>query len=243
MTDAKNLGFIFYELFGFGGLGPGRLEIRGNGLESFRPYFLGLAVYAMVLVPVVVSGWRQILKLVPAWTVLFSVLFFGGVLVFLSLAGVVTHFRLLGRHCTPLLVLVVYLLALGVVRLWSSPHWWAKGWVVLFVGLSLASSLSLRFAPRHEKDNYRSAAAIARQALQHGKTVWWNADDRGAAYYQVPLATNGVAEDGRALVLANPSREMLRAAARPDVIIASRRDVFDAGGALAELVAQVITGR
>jgi hypothetical protein len=31
---------------------------------------------------------------------------------------------------------------------------------------------------------------------------------------------------------------MLRAAARPDMIIASRRDVFDAGGALAELVTQ-----
>ena len=237
-TDAKNIGFIFYELLGFGGLGPGRLEIRGNGLESFRPYFPGLAVYALVLVPVIVSGGRQVIRLVPARTVLFSVLFFGGVLVFLTLVGVVTHFRLLGRHCTPLMVLVLYLLGLGVVRLWSSRHWWARGWVVLFVGLSLASSLSLRFAPRHEKDNYRGAAALARQALQDGKTVWWNADDRGAAYYQVPLATNGVAAAGQALLLVSPSREMLQAAARPDVIIASRRDVYDAGGALGELLTQ-----
>jgi hypothetical protein len=109
--------------------------------------------------------------------------------------------------------------------------------VVLFVGLSLTSSLSLRFAPRHARDNYRSAAAIARQALQDGKTVWWNANERGAAYYHLPLATNGVAA-GQALLLVNPSREVLLGTARPDMIIASRPDVFDDGGALAEFVAQ-----
>jgi len=164
-------------------------------------------------------------------------LFFGGVFVFLVLVGVFMHFRLLGRHCTPLLVLVVYLLGMGVARLWSSRHWWAKGWVVLFVGLSLVSSLSLRFAPRHTRDNYRDAAAIAKQALQNGKTVWWNANERGAAYYHLSLATNGATAD-QALWLVNPSREMLRMAVPPDVIIASRPDVYDGGGALAEFVTQ-----
>jgi hypothetical protein len=237
-TNAKNIGFIFYELFGFEGLGPGRLEIRGGGLESFFPYVWGLAAYALILIPVALAGARGIIQRVPIRTVLYSILFFGGVFVFLSLVGVVMHFRLLGRHCTPLLVLVVCLLGMGVARLWSSRHWWARGWVVLFVGLSLASSLSLRYAPRHARDNYRSAAAIAKQALQDGKTVWWNANERGAAYYHLPLATNGVATAGQALLLVNPSREMLLPAARPDMIIASRPDVYDGSGALAELVSQ-----
>jgi hypothetical protein len=68
--------------------------------------------------------------------------------------------------------------------------------------------------------------------------VWWNADDKGAAYYHLPLATHGAAAVSQALLLVNPSREMLLGAARPDVIIASRPDVYDGGGALAEFVAQ-----
>jgi len=237
IMDVKNIGFIFYELFGFEGLGPGRLEIRGGGLGVFLPYVWGLAAYALILIPVVLAGAREIIQRVPIRMVLYSILFFGGVFVFLVLVGVFMHFRLLGRHCTPLLVLVVCLLGMGVARLWSSRHGWAKGWVVLFVGLSLASSLSLRFAPRHTRDNYRDAAAIAKQALQNGKTVWWNANERGAAYYHLPLATNGAAAD-QALWLVNPSREMLRMAVPPDVIIASRPDVYDGGGALAEFVTQ-----
>jgi hypothetical protein len=236
-TDVKNIGFIFYELFGFEGLGPGRLEIRGGGLGVFLPYVWGLAAYALILIPVALAGAREIIQRVPFRMVLYSILFFGGVFVFLLLVGVFMHFRLLGRHCTPLLVLVVYLLGMGVARLWSSRHGWAKGWVVLFVGLSLVSSLSLRFAPRHTRDNYRDAAAIAKQALQNGKTVWWNADDKGAAYYHLPLATHGAAAASQALWLVNPSREMLRMTAPPDVIIASRPDVYDGGGALAEFVA------
>lgn len=237
-TDARNIAFIFYELFGFGGLGPGRLEIRGNGLQSFRPYFVSLAFYALLLAPVVGIGARQIFKLVPARTVLVSLVLFGGVLVFLLIVGAVSHFRLLGRHCTPLIFLVVCLLGVGLTRLWNSHWWWARAWVVIFLLASLASALSLRFAPRHGKDDYRGAAAIARQALQDGKTVWWNANERGAEYYQLPLATNGGAESGQALWLTGPTPQTLLALTPPDVVLVSRRDVFDADGALAEFLAR-----
>jgi len=95
----------------------------------------------------------------------------------------------------------------------------------------------LRFAARHEKDNYREAAACARNALAAGKTVWWNADTSAAIYYHLPTARNG-AVPGQAQWVVNPLRETLAAAASPDVVIASRPDVFDRTGALAEFLAQ-----
>jgi hypothetical protein len=97
--------------------------------------------------------------------------------------------------------------------------------------------LSLRSATRHEKDNYHAAGAIAQAALAAGRTVWWNALVNGAIYYEVPLTPAGADHPGARAML-NPLRETLATAETPDLIIASRPDVFDQTGSLAEYLAQ-----
>jgi len=124
-----------------------------------------------------------------------------------------------------------------VEALWSHGGWPRRLMVCGFFLLSLFSCLSLRFAARHAKDNYRDAAAYARAALQSGQQVWWNADSQGAAYYEVPTADRP-AEIGKAWLVRNPSRELLSVAPMPEVIISSKPDIFDNQRALAEYIVQ-----
>jgi hypothetical protein len=52
------------------------------------------------------------------------------------------------------------------------------------------SSLSVRYAPRHAKDDYKHAAELAAIELAHKGRVWWIADIRGALYYGIPYASD-----------------------------------------------------
>jgi hypothetical protein len=232
-TDAKNFVFILYELLGFSGLGPGRLDIRSNGLDSFRPYAGWLLAYAVFLTPIFFAGVQQALRLVPKRVFGLTLLFFGVVAVFLSLVGIFTQFRILGRHFAPLLVFVICLLGVGLNKIWFSNRL-GKIWTICFVALSFASCLLLRFAPRHDKDDYRGAAAIARSALQDGKIIWWNADQRGAGYYGVATSTNDTLHSAR--VFMNPAPDELQKMRAPDMVIASKPDVYDANGAVSNFV-------
>jgi hypothetical protein len=234
-TDGKNLPFIFYELAGFSGLGPGRLEIRGNGLRSFRPYFAWLAMYAAILFPVFLAGCLRCWRVIPSRVIGSIVLFFAGALGFLVMVGVSSHFRLLGRHCAPLVVLILYLLGMGMAEWWGRGKWFGKMWVVLFLVLSLASSLSLRFGSRHAKDDYRSAAAVAKRALQQGKVVWWNADAYGAAYYGVATTTNEAPSGAARYFMSLLPGEV---SVPPEVIITSRPDVYDPAHVLGDFIAR-----
>ena len=70
--------------------------------------------------------------------------------------------------------------------------------------------------------------------LKSGKKVWWNAGREGAAYYQVALS-DGPGKSG-AVWLMNPSADTLAALPAPDMIIISKPDVFDGGGACADFL-------
>src|SRR5262249_13069541 len=109
---------------------------------------------------------------------------------------------------------------------------WSCLLVGLFCGLTIYSCLSLRLAPRHGKDDYRSAAKIAKDALQAGRAVWWNAAKEGARYYEVPLKPAPAAADAGVVALTNPSRDLLEHLPEPDVIIASKPDLFDNAAAV-----------
>jgi len=140
----------------------------------------------------------------------------------------------LGRHFAALFPVVWLLFAGGMVL------WWRKGTlgrvlVVMFVMLSIGSALSVRFSARHEKDNYRAAAAVARAELAQGRVVWWSGDGKAAEYYAVPLAPKPEAP-GAVLVL-NAVPEDLTGKPRPAVVVASRPDAYDANGALATWLA------
>jgi len=120
---------------------------------------------------------------------------------------------------------ILLVLITGLSALWPRGGA-ARAAALFFCGLMLFSSLSLRFAHRHEKDDYRSAAAVAFTALARGERVWWDAAEEGARYYRVPVGSNA-ASTTQVLFLMNPSREQLQTSPAPDVVIASRPDVYD----------------
>ena len=233
-TDWRNVVFAGYELLGFAGLGPGRAELRGGGLAGLRAQLPALAVYAAL------AGGFLIWGLVEFWRsrrwgkFLAAAMLVGLPAAMILAAGATLHFRVLGRHLAPLAVVAVALLAAGLAAVRRS-GFVGNMLAVAFLALSLLSAALLRFAPWHAKEDYRGAADVARRALKQGKTVWWNADVSGARFYQLPVTTNA-SEAGKAVWLMNPAREQL--VGPPDLVLASRRDIYDAGGTLAEFLAR-----
>ena len=236
-TDARNVMFIAYELFGLSGLGPGRLEIRANGLRAFVPFAKQLALYGAVIFDLLILGGWQIYRSQTRR----RLLSLGAVITLPMLtilgAGLTQHFRVLGRHFTPLLPVVLFILCLGLSARWSRRHWISKPLVFAFVILSVISCVSFRLAARHQKDDYRDAAAYANRALQSGQVVWWNAGREGAVYYQVPI-TDAPGKKARALWLMNPTPSTLAGLPVPELIVASKPDVYDGRGAAAEYLRQ-----
>jgi hypothetical protein len=234
-TDAKNLIFIGYELFGFGGLGPGRLEIRDNGPAVFLPYVKELALYAGMVVFVCVLGIGRIYRGPSRRTALYLSAGITIPMLVLLGAGCLLHFRVLERHFTPLLPVLVFVLGLGLTAAWSGRPRISKLLACGFVVLSIASCLEVRFAARHKKDDYRDAAAIANEALRNGQVVWWNAGPHGAAYYHLPLSSDPDLRN-HAVWLLNPTAGTLSSLPPPELIIASKPDLFDDQGVVAEYV-------
>jgi hypothetical protein len=236
-TGWKNVVFIGYELLGFTGLGPGRLEIRADsGLHVFKPYLLALALYAALILTLLLLAVRNLREQNVRKKFLGAALSVSAPAVFILGVGVALTFRVLGRHFAPLFPVVILLLALGTVAAWQRGQL-GKIIVVTFFAFNLASCLCLRFEARHAKDDYRSACALASDALAKGQRVWWNAAENGAVYYHLPL-TKDPADAKKAFVLFDPTRESIAAIPQPDVIIASRPDIVDIHGAVADLAAQ-----
>ncbi len=236
-TDFKNVLFLAYELLGFSGLGPGRLAIRAGGLGVFRPWLPWLAVYGAVLLPLLVLGWRRIAGSFSRRTRLWWATAFLLVGAFILTTGVVMHFRVLGRHCAAALPLALFLPAMGVASLLERGRGAVRLVVVAFMGLSLASCGMLRLSERHAKDDYRGAAALAREALARGEVVWWDAAIDGALIYHLPLAklpgsTKGV------FCLMNPGQGFARDLPTPQLVVVSKPDVFDLHGAIADYLSQ-----
>ena len=124
--------FVGYELLGFSGLGPGRLELRSAGPAALRGYWAWLALYAVAIAIVIgaallhevrrqespASGcWRSAAACLPA---------------FILGVGCVAHFRVLGRHFAPFVPVLLLLFASGLCVLWSRRSAWARGVVLLF---------------------------------------------------------------------------------------------------------------
>jgi hypothetical protein len=235
-TDWKNVAFIGYELLGFAGLGPGRLEIRDGGLHVFKPYAPQLALFAALLLALIFYAVREMLQNYPRKKILGLAVIVAAPAVFILTAGFALHFRILGRHFAPLLAAVVFLLGLGVNAAWRRGAA-GKILVVGFFALCLASGFSLKLATRHAKDDYRSAAGLARAALAQGETVWWSADANAAEYYRLSVSTNST-EAGKAFIMVNPPAEFLATNVPADVVIISRPDIYDPHGTLVAFLAQ-----
>ena len=231
-TDWRSFVFVWYELLGFGGLGPGRLEIREAGLAAFKAHLPLLGCYGVIVAVVLAAGAARLWETSERKAVVSAGACCVLAAFFLFCAGWVAHFRVLGRHFTPMVPVLLLLLSVGLTSLWSRRRLLARTITAAFCVLALCSCLSLRFTERHQRDDYRSAAAVAKAALAAHQTVWWNADAHGAAYYGLPMARDERAP-GKALALGNPSAEQLAGLPVPDWIIVSKPDLYDAAGALA----------
>jgi hypothetical protein len=165
-------------------------------------------------------------------------------------SGFVMHWRVLGRHLMATVPILNLLLAMGLVGLLarrSRPAWALRASIaVACLALLTLSSMSLRFAERHNKDDYRGAVAIAQEAVSKGQRVWWAGAHLGANHYRLPGEFDFMGEmtgeskpvpctdQPGAQPVAHTNRECLQRLAPPDVIILSKPDVFDGSGAIGE---------
>ncbi len=232
-TDWRSVAFVLYEQLGLLGLGPSRTNLRQGGISLLRPYAPILLTASALTGAVLINGFRQMAKGQPAGRIAWIVLAVAGSALLLFGAGAAVHWRVLGRHCAGLMPLWIALLAFGLADFWRRPGLLGKAVAGACVALALWSCLSIRFASRHARDDYRDAAQCARLALGQHQVVWWNADEIGARYYKVPLDATGT-ERNKAILLVNPAAESLARLEKPNVVIASKPDLFDNTGTVAE---------
>ena len=224
-TDLRNVFYALYELLGVSGLGPGRLEIRNEGLPSFKNFAWPLMLYAAVVTIIAFTGIRALVRSTPRREAITIPIGVAVALIFLFAVGYITHFRLLARHLTPALVIWFVVAAEGVEVLWRRGRF-GRTLTLGFILLGTISGLELRFAHRHARDDYRGAAAVAHSAATAGQKVWWSADPNGASYYGVSGAN--------VTFVANRSAEQLRALPEPELVIVSKPDLYDNYGAVRE---------
>ena len=212
---------VFYEQLGFLGLGPGRLDLRANSVAATRPFLLPLALLGIPLGLGLILAARRRFGLSGKRVLSILVLTAGPILLIFAL-GFLRDTRILARHLTPLFPFILLAQAFAVLLLWNSGRLLGRLVACLIVIALACSSIEIRFDPRHARDDYRDAAAAAREALARGKTVWWSADIDAGVYYHLPLDPGE--RPGAARQLYGVPAHF---AAPPDEIFVSRADVLD----------------
>ena len=223
--------FSFYTNFGLLGIGPGMLDLRANGLIALVPFLPVIVFSAILFGLVVVGGLLEIRFMLGDRTIalligctLLPILFILGL-------GLVMHWRVLPRHLLPLVPLFSLLLAFGLA--W----WWRRRFIGKAVVLTSAiimsySSLSVRYAPRHAKDDYKHAAELAATELGRDGLVWWVADPKGVLYYDLPHVVDDLEwPQARATrkvqIVYEKSPLFLSAQAPPTLVLLSRPETYD----------------
>jgi hypothetical protein len=231
-TDLLSIGFCLYELLGFSGLGPDRWSLREHGLTSLKPFFLPLTSLVIALTAFGISSALYITKssrMHRTKIFIFAAALCGAIS--MLAIGYIANFRVLGRHLMPVLPFILLLLSLGILQLWQS-HKKLNWAVVLALYLLLIfSSLSIRFSPRFAKDDYRTAAQIAKSSLENGKTTWWSADTATANYY-------GLEFSEKVLNVMGLSAEELHSLPIPDIVLVSKKDIYDPQNATSSFLSQ-----
>jgi hypothetical protein len=232
-VTVSNVAFAFYELLGFTGLGPGRVALRGaaagdhgGGLMANLAPYLPAMIGLFLLYCVASVGYFHYLRnhkhalylLVPSGVVFISVLG-------LAILAAAAHFPFWGRHLAPVfpaivLIAAVSLSSIGLRRLAIS------GLAATVCLLLIASSLQLRYADRHRKDDYRGATNRAAAALSSGKRVWWFADVWASRYYGLDVTIENPQASGLPIRPDDFSGKYQQLPA-PDLIVLSKPDIYD----------------
>jgi len=242
-TNVISTIFCFYELFGFLGLGPGRSALREAPLASLHGYALPLLIYGLAWAGMMGLIFRSFLPankrekralMVLGGAVMIAVLM-------MLMIGVFKEFRVLGRHLMPAYPFLLLGVAWGVTRSVARCGVIAKSVMTAFLIISLIACLELRFSNRHDKDDYRDAAAAAKMAQAQGQTIWWAADPAGACYYGLATVTPGglsLQKTNETIQVMNPTGKLLAGIPTPDMIILSKADIYDATGEIREWIAK-----
>ena len=223
-TNVFSIGFALYEFLGFAGLGPARSALRDNPITALNPHLAILAGYLALWVLFLIFALRPFVhgKVMPL------VLVAAASFVAIVLLGRFGEFRIVGRHFMPLYPLLLLGVSALATTAWQSGRWIPRAAVVLLLTACLASSLTFRFALRHGKDDYKSAAGATLEVLEAGGVVWWAADPAGLLYY-LPKAGRYI--QARHLILtfgaaSTPAGDR----PAPTQIVLSKPDIFDLDG-------------
>jgi MFS family permease len=229
-----NLAFSAYEVFGFVGLGPGRLELRNAGLSGLPivvdllrgfqwPLFiLGVAWVAMIAVIVrqaTLPSDGGAAPCVRRFVIVATASVLAGALA-LFVAAVIAEFPIWGRHFAPLVPVFAALLGLAYHSLSTRSRKSLR--LIAFAALAVvlvASSAQVRFMERHQVEDYRNAVAIANSALGEGLAVDWFAARLALEYYALSGETGGPR-------VSWPAPEPIDAD-RPRLIVISKPDIHD----------------
>lgn len=226
----SNVAFAFYELLGFGGLGPPRHELRelarSSGGISFNMlherHWIGIAMLAGAYLALARPLWRlrrDSLAMILAGAVALST---AG----MFCASLVVGFPFWGRHLAFLLPPVVLLISKAASQI--RHEFSRRSLILLLLACLIVSSLSQRFLAQYRKDDYRSAAQMAKVALGSGKTVWWVANHVTAEYYSLRAASDKIGQ-GRVIWFNAENARDTENQPAPDLIFLSKPDVHDIG--------------
>jgi hypothetical protein len=185
-TNLLTVLFSAYELVGLSGFGPGRLELRSEGPSALREWLAPLLLGSTVLALGLVHGLLVLKSLIGSRRVaaVLAAVFIPAL--FILAAGLLMHWRVVGRHLMPAVPVVSLLLSLSVAALIAGGRRRSVLCAAIVMTAVVASGVLMRTAT-HAKDDYRLAAQVTREALLNGQTVWWTADAAAGQYYPVPI--------------------------------------------------------
>lgn len=249
-TNMFTIGFALYEFLGFSGLGPARSALRDDPVAALTPLLPILTAYLAAWVFFLIVAWRGTPSFGISATghgiglgiVIPLLIVAAASFVAVVLLGRIGDFRVVGRHFMPLYPFFLFGVSTLASGAWASIRWIPRSAVLLILLGSVASAATYRFSPRHAKDDYRSAAALARARADKGQVVWWAADRAAANFYGIDPQ---VFEMDEAPVRAAPPQifmannrdaEYLAHLPIPDLVILSKHDVYDAEGCLREFL-------
>jgi hypothetical protein len=250
----SNFAYVFYEFLGFGGLGPPRTELRdSHRLAVFTPYWPWLLIGLCATLGI---GFLMLRTRPPriVWYLAASLLVSVAVAREIS---VVENFQILGRHMAaifPLFMMTSMLCLKPSISSNTARHGASVALVALGVAWTI-SDVRLIQVGQYSKDAYREAASIAAARSHYdGATILWAADAHAAHYYGILVMKNQHTveignDDGLDWPIRNQAVDAINwsngeatayldASTTPTLLVLSKPDLFDKGGAWRTLIGQ-----
>jgi hypothetical protein len=223
-----NLAYPVYEFMGFCGLGVDRLTMRsllsqglGRIVTQFGPYFLFLVAllgaYLFLVWAYIRSKKKQ-----PYQSILLHIgSLIPAIFLIALVPAFVVRFPLWGRHISAVFPCCVLVTGLMIEEWNGSVFKWIT--VSALFALLLFSSLRLRFDSEYAREDFRSATAVAKEALGKNQTVWWYGMPYETGYYKLPISSNPDETNKALLIVEYFGSEDVQSLSAPDWLIVSER--------------------